>query len=108
MTSAELYSPELDKGEHRRWLPRFFSETERNYVHALALVLGTTAFFGILYAIEMQLGRWSDDIRLVRTPTETCMRYLGLSHFFVAFVYMATSRRMRSARAWLFFQPCSQ
>jgi hypothetical protein len=84
----------------RRFLKRPLTETERNWLLSLLVVLGSVGVFAIGYLIELEMGRWKDSIRLVRDPSESSMRFLALSHFFVAALYMSTSRRMRSVRSW--------
>ncbi len=83
-------------GSHRRAL----TETERNWLCAAAIVVGSIAAFGVLYGLEMAAGRWDSGIRLVLNPSETATRYLGISHFLVATLFLATSRRMRGIRPW--------
>lgn len=77
--------------------------TERNWARAAAIFLGSLAVFGAIYAIEMDLGRWNRDIRLVRDPAQASMHFLGISHFLVAVLYSVTSKRMRSVRSWARF-----
>ncbi len=76
---------------------RTLTATERNWLLSLGIVAAVLAFFGVIYAIEIQIGRWNSQIRLVRDPAQAAMRYLGTAHFLVAFFYMLTSRQMRSA-----------
>jgi len=71
------------------------TETERNGFRSVALLAGCVAAFGALYALEMDLGRWDREIRLVRTAAESSMRYLGISHFLLAALFTVTSARMR-------------
>ena len=80
---------------------RPITETERNWLTAALLVIGSLVCFGILYAIELDLGRWNASLRLVMNPAEAAMRFLGQSHFLVAFLFMVTSAKMRSSRSWL-------
>ena len=53
--------------------------------------------------MELDLGRWNPALRLVLNPAETSMRYLGFSHFLVAFLFLSTSKKMRTPRSWLEF-----
>lgn len=88
----------------RRASPRReLTETERNWIRSLLVVIGSVLVFYLVFLVEMELGRWNMDIRFVRSPSESAMRYLGLSHFFVAILFMSTSRRMRAARSWVWF-----
>lgn len=82
---------------------RPLTETERNWLSSAAIVTGSVLLFAAIYQVEMSMGRWKDSLRFVLDPMETSMRYLGLSHFFVAIVYMLSSRRMRSSRPWFEF-----
>lgn len=79
------------------------TETERNWLIAALLVLGSLALFGVIYAVELDMGRWNADLRLVTNPAEAAMRYLGVSHFLVAFLFLMTSKKMRAPRSWLAF-----
>jgi len=79
----------------RRW-----TATERNWLRAALIFVSSLALFGGVYALEMDLGRWNRDIRLVRDPAQASMHFLGIAHFLVALLYTATSKRMRTMRAW--------
>lgn len=83
--------------------PRALTETERNWLIAAAIVLGSMAFFGAIYVLELDLGRWNANLRLVTNPAEAAMRYLGISHFLVAFLFLATSKKMRAPQSWVAF-----
>jgi hypothetical protein len=82
-----------------RLLARPLTETERSWLKALVITAGSVVFFGIVYLIELRLGRWNPRIRLVRDPAGAAMVFLGISHFLVALFFTATSKSMRSARA---------
>jgi hypothetical protein len=71
------------------------TETERNGYKSVALLAACVAIFGVLYALEMDLGRWDREVRVVRTAFEASMRYVGIAHFILAAVFTATSARMR-------------
>lgn len=79
------------------------THTERNWFRAALLMLGSIGFFAAIRAVELDLGRWNPDIRFVRDPAGAAMVFLGISHFVVALVFTATSRSMRSMRAWIHF-----
>jgi len=79
------------------------SQTERNWLWAVLMMIGSVALFAAAYLTEMNLGRWRADIRLVRHPAEAAMRYLGISHFLVALFFTVTSKRMRTAAPWMGF-----
>jgi hypothetical protein len=79
------------------------SLTERNAFLSVTILVGCFAVFGLIYGLEMDLGRWDREIRLVRSVSETSTRYLAVSHFLLAIAFMATSRRMRAARPWAGF-----
>ena len=87
--------------ERRNTGSRPLTETERNWLRTAVIVVGSVLLFAGLYQVEMNMGRWKDSIRFVLDPMESSMRYLSLSHFFVAGVYMFSSRRMKSRRALL-------
>ena len=78
---------------------RRLTETERNWLSAAGILVGSILVFGVLYFVEMSLGRWDSSLRLVLNPAETATRYLGISHFLIAALFMATSRRLRAPRA---------
>lgn len=82
---------------------RPLTETERNWLWAGLIVLGATAVFWAIYALELDMGRWDPALRLVLNPAETSMRYLGFSHFLVAFLFLTTSKKMRTPRSWIEF-----
>ena len=67
----------------------------------MSVLVGCFAVFALLYGVEMDLGRWNREIRLVRSVSETTTRYLAIAHFLLAFVFLASSRRMRAARPWV-------
>lgn len=77
--------------------------TERSWLGALLILVGSVAAFGSAYALELELGRWNRAIRFVSDPSETPMRYLGISHFLVAFLFIFTSRKMRGFQPWTVF-----
>jgi hypothetical protein len=79
---------------------RGLTPTERNGVQTALILLGSILFFAAIRAVERGLGRWEPDVRVVPDPAETTMRYLGQAHFLMAYLFTATSRRMKSARPW--------
>ncbi len=83
--------------------PRTLTTTERNWLWALAIVVGSALFFWLLYAAEQRWGHTVREERLVWHAVETSMRYLALSHFLVAILFMTTSRSMRKASSWAWF-----
>lgn len=91
------------QGRERAAARRLLTETERNWFLAVALLLGSVGLFAAVYAVEFEAGRWNNALRLVREPAQAAMVYLGISHFLIALLYTATSRRMRSGRAWASF-----
>ncbi len=82
---------------------RPLTTTERNWLVALAVVIGSGLVFAAVLAIEKGAGLTDKRTRLVRDASETSMRLLALSHFLVALVFMSTSRSMRRARSWAVF-----
>lgn len=77
--------------------------TEKNWFYSLLIVLGAVGVFYVGFLIEMDRGLWNREIRLVRDPSESAMRFTALSHFFVALLFMSTSRRMKKASSWFWF-----
>jgi hypothetical protein len=90
VTSAVATS-EVSQGTRR------LSVTERNWLVSVAIMAGSIAFFALVREVEMRMGRWEGSFRLVRDPDQAAMRYLGIAHFLIAFLYMASSRAFRSA-----------
>ena len=82
---------------------RPLTTTERNWLVALAVVVGSGLVFAAVLAIEKSAGLTDKRTRLVRDASETSMRLLALSHFLVALVFMSTSRTMKRARSWAVF-----
>lgn len=82
-------------------LPTPRTTTERNWLVALAIVLGSVVVFALFQRAEEAARTVGRSARLVWNPSETSMRLLALSHFLVAFVFMATSRRMKTTKSWL-------
>ncbi len=99
-TTAPPSRTEAGEGQETGARLRPLTETERNWLFAVLLVIGSVAVFAVGYGVEMDLGRWNSQIRLVLNPSETAMRYVGISHFLVATLYMVTSKRMRTMRPW--------
>jgi hypothetical protein len=83
-----------------------FSRSERNWFLSAGLLFLLLAFFTALYLVEMDLGRWKTSLRLIRNPSESAARYVGISHFTLAFLYTLTSKRMRSVRRWMSLAAC--
>lgn len=84
--------------------PRPLTTTERNWLTALAIVVGGTLITGLVMLAEKQWGSAAQSSeRLVGNPVESFMRFLALPHFVLAILFMSTSRGMRSARAWVWF-----
>jgi hypothetical protein len=79
---------------------RAFTTTERNWLLALAIVVGSGLLFGLVLAVEQCVSGAPREERLVWHGAETSMRFLALSHFLVAALYSLTSRRMRGAKPW--------
>lgn len=79
---------------------RALTITERNALFAVLLVVAGILVFTAIRGAEMSIGRWADNLRFVRNPAEAAMRYLGIAHFLLAFVYMLTSKRTHSRRGW--------
>jgi hypothetical protein len=97
---AEATLPQIASGAEQ---PRVRTATERNWLYSLLLVVGSVAVFYGGYLLEMDRGLWNREIRLVRDPSESAMRFTALSHFAVALLFMSTSRRMKKAKSWLWF-----
>lgn len=80
--------------------PVAWTDTERNWVKAVALVAGSVLLFAALEALELGWGRESRHDRMVYHPVETSMRCLAIPHFLIAFLFTTTSSRMRGALPW--------
>jgi hypothetical protein len=82
--------------------PWFFrlTRSERNAWLSVSILAGCFAGFAAVWAVEMDLGRWTRDLRLVRSVSETTARYVAIAHFLLAILFLATARRMRAARPW--------
>lgn len=87
-------------GGHEPWFGRL-TRSDRNAWLSVSILVGCFAAFAALWALEMDLGRWDRDIRIVRSVSETTTRYVAISHFVLALLFLATSRRMRTGRAWV-------
>lgn len=85
--------------EGESWFSRL-TRSERNAWASVAILAGCFAVFGAVWALEMEIGRWNREIRLVRSVSETTTRYVAIAHFLLALVFLATARRMRTARPW--------
>ncbi len=83
--------------------PRPLTTTERNWLMALAIVVGGTLVTALALLAEKQWGGAPRSERLIGNAVESFMRFLALPHFLLAILFMSTSRGMRSARAWTWF-----
>lgn len=81
-------------------LPRRWTDTERNWLKASALVVGSILLFTLIEAAEQAWGGRYKTERLVYHPVETSMRLLAIPHFLIAILFTVTSRRMRQTRTW--------
>lgn len=80
---------------------RSFTETERNWLWSVAILVGGIALFAGLKVFEKDLGLYRDGgARVFRSPAEAFMRFTGIAHFLIAFGFMATSRSMRAPGSW--------
>src|SRR5262245_47004525 len=79
---------------------RPWTTTERNWMWALAIVVGSGLLFGAVLAVEKSLGYSNKHSRLVWDASETSMRFLALAHFLVALVFTLSSRRMKRPASW--------
>jgi hypothetical protein len=82
---------------------RPLTTTERNWLWALAIVVGSGLVFGGVLALEKAGGLVEKRSRLVWDASETSMRFLALSHFLVALVFTTTSKRMKRPSSWGIF-----
>ncbi len=76
------------------------TETERNWIDSVAILVGSVIVASLVYAAEIHAGRWNAELRVIYTPSETVMRLFGISHVLIATLYLATSRSMRTTRSW--------
>jgi hypothetical protein len=81
---------------------RPLTPTERNWLWALAIVVGSGLLFGAYRSLEEAAGLRDKEDRLVWNAWETSMRFLALSHFLVALVFTLASKRVRTVagQAW--------
>lgn len=79
---------------------RPLTTTERNWLTALAIVIGGTLLAALVMAAEKQAGLTNRHDRVVYNPVESFMRYLTMPHFILAIVFMTTSKGMRGAKPW--------
>lgn len=77
--------------------PAVGSLTVRQFSLALRLVLAVVAFGCVLYGVET--GLLGLRQRLVANPVDVMMRAVGLAHFLVGWLFLFSSRRLRSWRA---------
>ncbi|MDJ0975904.1 MAG: hypothetical protein QNJ98_15705 [Planctomycetota bacterium] len=82
---------------------RPLTTTERNWLAALAIVVGGTLLTALVLWVEKQMGVTNRSERLVGNAVESFMRFLALPHFLLAILFMSTSRGMRTPRAWIWF-----
>jgi hypothetical protein len=82
---------------------RAFTRTERNWLLALGIVVGSSLVFAAILAAERTWGHTLREQRIVWHAVETSMRYLALSHFLVALLFMTTSRAMKKPGSWTWF-----
>ncbi len=76
-------------------LPRRATVTERNWLRAAALVVGSILLFALIGWVEQAwTGRYKTE-RLVYHPVETSMRFLAIPHFLIAIMFTLSSRRLR-------------
>jgi hypothetical protein len=75
--------------------------TERNWLTAFWIVVGSGALFWGLWWLERGAGPVSREQAFVYHPIETPMRFVGLAHFLVAILFMTTSRAMARPSSWL-------
>lgn len=73
--------------------------TERNWLRAAAIVLGSVAFFWSMRAAETAWRPAPRTEQVVYNPVETSMRVLGIPHFVLGLLFLATSRSMRQRRS---------
>ena len=81
--------------------PGGLTTTERNWLRALAIVVGSVVLFWGLHLVEVAAGRTVREEAFVYHPAETPMRMVGLAHFLVAILFMTTSRAMKTPSSWL-------
>ena len=79
---------------------RPLTTTERNWLKALAIVVGSALLFFALQALEKRVGHADRAEAVVSHPLETPMRLMALAHFLVAIAFVTTSKAMRSASSW--------
>lgn len=91
--------------------PRPLAETPtfQQYCQTLIWTFIAIGACALAYAVEKYVARdllgWISDThhRMFKNPAELPMRLFGLPHFIVGFLFMVTSKRMRTARSWVWF-----
>jgi hypothetical protein len=73
------------------------SATWRNFQGALALALAAIGVGGVIYLVET-FGLHSER-RFVENPSDVMMRAFGLAHFWIGWLFLFTSPRLRSGRS---------
>jgi hypothetical protein len=76
--------------------PPWRTTTFRQCAKGLGWTLSLTGLFAIWYAVEKWGLRLPNDHRLVRSPALVPMTILGIPHFLIGFLFLATSRRVRA------------
>lgn len=71
--------------------------TVRNFACSVGLAALATAAGCVIYLVE-KLG-WPDVSRFAQNPVEITVRCLGLAHFIVGWLFLATSPRLRQRQA---------
>ncbi|RMF86218.1 MAG: hypothetical protein D6744_00070, partial [Planctomycetota bacterium] len=85
------------------------TRTMQQYAQTLVWTFAAIGVCVLGYVIEKYVVRdmlhWISDTRyrMFKNPAELPMRLFGLPHFVVGFLFMVSSRRMRTARAWAWF-----
>jgi hypothetical protein len=92
---------EAESGVLPRLAPAWRTTTFRQCAKGLAWTLGLTGLFALWYAVEKWGLRLPNENRLVRSPALVPMTILGIPHFLIGFLFLATSRRLRvPGAAW--------
>lgn len=82
---------------------RPLTETERNWLWAVLILVAGVALFAVAKIIENKIGVPDEGAHLFGSPAGAYMRFIGIAHFLIALYFTLTSRSMKGARPWARF-----
>jgi hypothetical protein len=81
------------------WQVGLVSTTARQFARAVGLALAMVAAGCLIYFVETCL--LGCERRVVENPSATMMRAVGLAHFWIGWLFLFTSPRLRTPRSFL-------